>query len=160
MKKSLLILTLAFLTQTAFADSSVGCGLGQIGPFKKNSIVSAVLRMTTNATFSSQLFGITSGTSGCSQHSIVKNEMLPIHYAEVNLDEIKMQMAQGNGEYLVTFADTLGCTSLEAKERFMPIAQSSFTEVQTLNGVEMVQVMRNKISADQSLNTQCNSALL
>jgi len=108
----------------ARADSSVGCGLGGM-IWKKNSVVSALFRATTNYSFSSQLFGITSGTSGCAQHSIVKRDMYPIYYAEANLPELQHEMATGQGEYLVTFAQVLGC-SPEAQAQFMQWAQKSY----------------------------------
>lgn len=106
------------LSLHAKADSSMGCGLGTM-IWKQNSIVSALFRATTNHSFSSQLFGITTGTSGCSQHSIVKRDMYPVYYAEANLPELRHEMAMGQGEYLATFAQVLGCT---------PSAQAEFTQ--------------------------------
>ncbi len=106
------------LSLHAKADSSTGCGLGSM-IWKQNSIVSALFRATTNHSFSSQLFGITTGTSGCSQHSIVKRDMYPIYYAEANLPELRHEMAMGHGEYLTTFAQVLGCS---------PAAQVEFTQ--------------------------------
>lgn len=122
-----LALALTFTSNQAKADSDVGCGLGSM-IFKENSIVSALFRATTNHSFSSQLFGITTGTSGCSQHSIVKREMYPIYYAEVNLPELRHEMALGQGEYLATFAQVLGCTP-EAQIQFSNWAKNSYEEV-------------------------------
>jgi hypothetical protein len=107
--------------------NDTGCGLGSL-IWKQNSIVSAVFAITTNHSFSSQLFGITTGTSGCSQHSIVKREMYPIYYAEANLPELRHEMAMGQGEYLATFAQVLGCTP-ETKVKFMKWAQGSYTKM-------------------------------
>lgn len=106
--KNLLIISALVLSFSSFADSSVGCGLGQL-VFKKNSIVSALLRATTNGTFSSQLFGITTGTSGCAKHSIVKNEMAPQYFAEANFEQLKLDLAKGEGSYLTAFLVTLDC---------------------------------------------------
>ena len=117
----LLTMSLSF---NAHADSSMGCGLGTM-IWKKNSIVSALFRATTNHSFSSQLFGITTGTSGCSQHSIVKRDMYPVYYAEANLPELRHEMAMGQGEYLATFAQVLGC-SPEAQAEFALWAKSSY----------------------------------
>ena len=108
MKKLFISMFLVFCAQ-ALADSSVGCGLGSL-IWKDNSIVSALVRGTTNQSFSSQLFGITTGTSGCSKHSIVQVEHAPVYYAEANLDQLKVQAAQGEGEYLQGFAQTFGCS--------------------------------------------------
>lgn len=122
----LLIIIALMLSSIAIAraDSSTGCGLGSM-IWRENSIVSALFRATTNHSFSSQLFGITTGTSGCSQHSIVKRDMYPVYYAEANLPELRHEMAVGQGEYLATFAQVLGC-SPEAQVQFMQWAQQSY----------------------------------
>lgn len=118
-----LVLGLGFSFQ-ASADSSTGCGLGSM-IWKQNSIVSALFRATTNHSFSSQLFGITTGTSGCSQHSIVKRDMYPIYYAEANLPELRHEMALGQGEYLATFAEVMGCDA-QAQGEFITWAKASY----------------------------------
>ncbi len=83
-------------------DSSSGCGLGwQL--FPQTSLVSSSLRSTTHS-FLPNTFSMTSGTSGCAKHSIVKNEFKAIHFAETNYDALMIDMAKGNGEYLNTFA--------------------------------------------------------
>lgn len=115
------------LSLSVLADSSTGCGLGSM-IWKKNSIVSALFRTTTNHSFSSQLFGITTGTSGCSQHSIVKRDMYPVYYAEANLPELRYEMAQGKGEYVVTFAEVLGC-SPEVQGEFTSWAKGSYSKL-------------------------------
>jgi len=123
----LLVVLMAALPTFAMADNSTGCGLGSM-IWKKNSIVSALFRATTNHSFSSQLFGITTGTSGCSQHSIVKRDMYPVYYAEANLPELRYEMAQGQGEYVATFAEVLGC-SPAAQAEFTVWAQGSYKKL-------------------------------
>jgi Protein of unknown function (DUF3015) len=121
----LLFCALLFSSVTAVrADSGVGCGLGSL-IWKDNSIISALFAATTNHSFSSQLFGITTGTSGCSQHSIVKRDMYPVYYAEANLPELRHEMAIGSGEYLSTFAQVLGCDA-GAQVEFATWAQNSY----------------------------------
>jgi hypothetical protein len=127
MRALIIIALLISSIAIARADSSTGCGLGSM-IWKQNSIVSALFRGTTNHSFSSQLFGITTGTSGCSQHSIVKRDMYPVYYAEANLPELRIEMAQGQGEYLTTFAQVLGCTP-EAQVQFMKWAQGSYSSM-------------------------------
>ncbi len=123
----LLVAFLVSLSSVALADNSTGCGLGSM-IWKKNSIVSALFRATTNHSFSSQLFGITTGTSGCSQHSIVKRDMYPVYYAEANLPELRYELAQGQGEYVATFAEVLGC-SPAAQAEFAAWAQGSYSKL-------------------------------
>jgi len=131
MRVFILIALLVSTVSVAQADNSTGCGLGSM-IWQKNSIVSALFRATTNHSFSSQLFGITSGTSGCSQHSIVKREMYPVYYAEANLPELRHEMAYGQGEYLITFSEVLGCNP-QGQAEFMKWAKSSYP-VMFMNG--------------------------
>lgn len=140
--KFLLALTLVFSSiSLAQADSSVGCGLGTM-IWKKNSIISALFRGTTNHSFSSQLFGITSGTSGCSQHSIVQREMYPVYFAEANLPELRYEMAVGKGEYLATFAEVLGC-STQARGEFMNWAKNEYSEIFNAQDLTPAQMLKN-----------------
>ena len=106
--KALLVLPFLFFFSFAYAaDSSSGCGLGW-SVFKENTLVSSSLRMTTNGLFFNQTFGMTSGTSNCARHSIVKNESKGIHFAEANFKQLAVEMAQGQGEYLQGFAVATG----------------------------------------------------
>ncbi len=123
----LLVAMIILFPALSMADSSTGCGLGSI-IWKENSILSALFRATTNHSFSSQLFGITTGTSGCSQHSIVKRDMYPVYYAEANLPELRYEMAQGQGEYVATFAEVLGC-SPSAQAEFATWAKGSYSKL-------------------------------
>lgn len=127
----ILLVCVFLVTSISFAqaDSSVGCGLGSM-IWKDNSIVSALFRATTNHSFSSQLFGITTGTSGCSSHSIVKRDMYPVYYAEANLPELRHEMALGSGEYLTTFSEVLGCDD-KAQGEFVKWAQNSYGDLFT-----------------------------
>lgn len=104
----LFLLASLFLTSTVFAkDSSSGCGAGWY-IFKKNSLVSSSLRATTNAMLLNTV-GMTFGTSNCSQHSIVKTEKEAIYFAESNHDQLMLDIARGEGEYLSAFSEIVGC---------------------------------------------------
>ena len=74
-KANLFLFTLAgclFLAVPALAQQArqnTGCGLGTVlwGEKADNSILSQTLQATTNGTFGTQTFGITSGTLECNQ---------------------------------------------------------------------------------------------
>ena len=96
------LLLISFVSLARAADSSSGCGLGwQL--FPKTSLVSSSLRSTTHFILPNT-FSMTSGTSGCAHHDIVMNEYKAIHFAEANYDQLMMDMARGQGEYLNGFA--------------------------------------------------------
>lgn len=88
-----------------------GCGLGYVLLSNKdNSKVTQVLGGTTNATSGNQTFGISSGTSGCTEDGAVKMVKAAEVYAEVNLDSLRQEMAAGDGEFVRTFASLLGAS--------------------------------------------------
>jgi len=96
-----------FVTSAVYAkDGSSGCGAGWY-IFKKNSLVSSSLRATTNAILLNATFGMTFGTSNCSQHSIVKTEKEAIYFAESNHNQLMLDIARG--EYLSAFSEIVGC---------------------------------------------------
>ena len=154
-------ITQLLIAAPAFADSSVGCGLGSI-IFKKNSILSALLRATTNASFSSQLFGITSGTSGCSQHSIVKKEMLPQYFAEVQLKNIQLDVSRGHGDYLVALAESFECD--QAQQNFfnseLKKSYVKLFETKTTSPSEFITKSKNLILSNQKLASHCSNVII
>lgn len=122
----ILALIFGLFSLQAFAgDSSTGCGLGwQVA--SKNTLVSATTRTITNATFSNQIFGTTSGTSGCARHPIVQKFQESLYFARINSDRLKMEIAQGQGEYVTAYAATFGCNNegtkmLAEKARGLPL---------------------------------------
>ena len=91
-----------------------GCGLGYVlFGNGDNSRVMQILAVTTNGTSGSQTFGITTGTSGCTEDGAVKFVKEAEVFAEVNLDSLKREMAMGQGEYVTSFAHLLGATEAE-----------------------------------------------
>src|SRR3954470_24475429 len=88
-----------------------GCGLGYLlFSNKDNDKVTQVLGATTNGTFGTQTFGISSGTSGCTEDGAVKVARATEIYAEVNLDTLRQEIAKGDGEFVTTFASLLGAS--------------------------------------------------
>jgi len=70
-------------------------------------------------------FGMTSGTLGCTRHSIVKNDAAPLYFAEANYENLVVEMALGQGEYLNGFAATMGCDSTS----FSKAVQSNYHSI-------------------------------
>ena len=102
--KNVIIGLLALISATSVmaADSSSGCGMGwQVAP--NQSLISSSTRSIVNATFSNTI-AMTLGTSGCAKHSIVKNDAKGIHFAEANLNQLAIEMARGNGEFVTSFS--------------------------------------------------------
>lgn len=87
-----------------------GCGLGALVMGKSGN---QVLAATTNGTFYSQLFGITSGTLNCSDDGVALAEKEKQYFVEANIESLMQEMAQGSGENLAAMASLYGCSSDE-----------------------------------------------
>lgn len=111
--KSILVLgLLAFgtMAQAAAGYGDAGCGLGAmvLGNAKGWTQVFAG---TTNGTSGNQTFGITTGTSNCTDGGAVSQEMRIPHYVEVNRFALAKEAARGEGETLAGLANLMGCDS-------------------------------------------------
>ena len=96
-----------------------GCGLGyMLFGNNKPDRISQVFAATTNGT-GTQTFGITSGTSGCTEDGAVKWAKEAEVFAEVNLESIRRDVARGNGEYATSFASLLGAGDTTKMVSFM-----------------------------------------
>ncbi len=119
------VLGLVFCSGAAMAqDKSNGCGVGWY-IFKDKSIVASSVRGTTNSV-SPNSFSMTSGTSGCAQHSLVLEESRGLHYLEANFDHVRMEAARGDGTMLSGLAASLGCRG-EDYAAFKNLNQTHYT---------------------------------
>ena len=116
-KLILLQMVVAFAVFSAAAalaanpDTGPGCGLGKVAwaDFKhQKNIGPQIFMATTNGTFGSQTFGISSGTSGCTNDGSVWAEHKVTMFAAINFENLSQEMAQGRGEHLASLATLLG----------------------------------------------------
>lgn len=150
-----LVLVCGFLSQALANDA--GCGLGSM-VMRDNTKVSQTLAVTTNGTFLTQLFGITSGTSNCSANNFVKKEKEAIYFAESNMTNLKIEMARGQGESLTALAEILGCKG-QAAESFGTMTRSKYSNILPASNVTPIQMLENiqgEISKDQGLRQACS----
>ena len=85
---------------------TAGCGLGSM-VFGNQEGPMQILAATTNGTFGSQTFGITSGTSNCGKGLFAKAEINS--FIESNSVALENDIARGQGETLSTLNNMLGC---------------------------------------------------
>jgi hypothetical protein len=158
MKKVIALGVLASLLPTiAMAHGNhpmAGCGLGYLLLSNKdNDKVTQVLGATTNGTFGTQTFGISSGTSGCTEDGAVKVARATEVFVDVNLDSIRQEMAAGKGEYVNTLASLLGATEATRPQMvrfFQSEYQSLFPSAGTSSD-EMLKTLTSKLSAHPEL---------
>lgn len=154
MKKLLVIFAIAASATVATAnDSSSGCGLGW-EVFKETSLVSSLLRSTTNAVASNTI-AMTLGTSGCAKHSIVDNKMESLHYAEANFHNLMVEMAQGQGQFVEAFAQTLGCQG--AEKEFSSEIQKNYATISAASSspANMLTSVQREVANNASLSLNC-----
>ena len=114
----------ATAAQAAGNHPMAGCGLAYMLFAKDdNSKGTQILAATTNGFFGAQIFGITSGTSGCTEDGMVSLEKELELFASINLNNLAEEMAKGSGEYVIAFAALLG-----ADEKTQPIFLNFFQE--------------------------------
>lgn len=129
-----------------------GCGLGSM-LFQENSTVNQVLAATTNGTFGSQTFGITTGTSNCTKGGLAKVEKETEMFVEVNYDVLQKEISQGNGETLASFSNLLGCSDSAALSHGL---QANYGKISTASdSSQFLQNVRSTIQADATLSAAC-----
>lgn len=157
MKKALIaMLILASFVPAARAmgagDSNIGCGLGtELFAGKLDKKVFALLGATTNGTYT-QTFGISSETAGCNvKGGWVRNEKKQAAYAEVNLQKLSTEMAQGGGEYLNAFASLMGANDEASKKAFISMTQEKYETLFPTANTDSATMLRN-LRAQMAVN--------
>jgi hypothetical protein len=151
MKKVLAVaVAVAFVVMagSAFAASSAhmntGCGLGTM-LFKgsaDNSVALQTFQATTNGTSGNQTFGITTGTSECTQPAnFVSNDRLN-EFVLANMDNLAKDIAMGKGETLDAFAELMGVPA-EQRAEFAGKLQTSFGKIFSSDQVVLASVVDN-----------------
>jgi hypothetical protein len=115
----------------AHPDTGPGCGLGKLAWSDyghQRSIAPQVMMATTNGTFGSQTFGISSGTSGCTNDGTIMSEHKVNIFAAANYDSLSQEMARGGGEHLASLAELMGIPE-ESRPEFFALAQAQYVSL-------------------------------
>lgn len=130
-----------------------GCGLGSVVMGKNGSQISAY---TTNSSFNSNLFGITSGTSNCLPDRKSSAEALQESFMFDNYATLSREMAQGSGTTLAGLAEVLGCTA-ESTKTFNEVTQKNHREVFAAPGaVAALNTLKETLQKDEVLAKNCD----
>jgi hypothetical protein len=145
------VIVLPLVTTGAWAanpDTGPGCGLGKLvwsDAGNQKAIAPQVLQSTTNGTSGSQTFGISTGTSGCTNDGTVMGEYKVNFFASANYDNLSKEMAQGGGEHLASLGELMGVPE-ESLPEFFALAQSrypSFAASSDSSPAAMVEMLRS-----------------
>ena len=118
MKKLLVILSAiamvsAIPAQAGNVRDNCGCGLGSMALGEEEGLLSNLAATFLNGICGNQTFGITSGTLGCDQATaIVSNQQIKLYVTE-NMDQLALDMAAGEGNYLAALTDMMDLTAIE-----------------------------------------------
>ena len=159
---SALVLSLVSFSGSAFAAGygDAGCGLGSI-VFGSEQGGVQVLAATTNGTFYSQTFGITTGTSNCNPAGLVKLDKEREEFAMKNYPTLVKEMAMGEGENLDTLAGLYGC-SQESHADFGSLVQENFGAIvksDSTTSQEMLSSLKSEISGNAVLSKSCSGII-
>jgi hypothetical protein len=104
---------LLFATQAMAADKygTAGCGLGSMVFGNQKGIVQ-IFAATTNGTFGTQTFGITTGTSNCADTNGGRASIKS--FTETNREALAKDISRGQGETVKNLATLAGCADAGA----------------------------------------------
>lgn len=146
----------AFAATTGTPDTGPGCGLGKVAwqnyPHAKTK-GSQILMATTNGSFGTQTFGLSTGTLGCTDDNRWWAEQKTTMFAELNSESLAQEMAQGRGEHLASLATLLGIPQ-DQHAAFFAMTQERYNSLigaGELSGVAMVKALNNAISTNPVL---------
>ena len=147
------LLAAVLVPSVSFADNVGGCGWGSKLFSGQKGIAPQVLAVTTNGTSGNQTFGISSGTSGCSQDGTVTSAWKTAAYVSENMNKLASDMSRGNGESLASLGSVMGVSSTDSAH-FNSTLKQNFAQIFSGSDVSSEQVlanMKNVLAADATL---------
>jgi hypothetical protein len=128
-KRIMVIALLGMIPVGAMADNNIGsCGWGSKVMDGQSGIAPQVLGATTNGTSGNQTFGISSGTSGCTQDGVVKSSWKTAMFIDGNKNKLARDMSTGSGETLESLANLIGVQEQD-KAAFFRTTKDNFARI-------------------------------
>lgn len=137
----------------AMADNVGTCGWGAKLMEGNSGIAPQVLAVTTNGTSGNQTFGITSGTSGCTQDGVVHSTWKTAMFVDGNMNKLARDVSVGHGETLDSLANLLGMDAAH-KALFSQTAKANFAEIfpsDTVRSEQVLASLKNVLERDANL---------
>ena len=153
MKKMLIAVVLTSLPSLAFADNVGNCGWGSKVFDGQKGVAPQVLAVTTNGTLGNQTFGITSGTSGCTQDGAVMSSWKTALFIEGNKQRLARDMSVGGGETLDSIAQLMGVRD-EHQAQFNRVTQANLARIfpsESTSTEQIVLALKEVLASDRDL---------
>lgn len=150
---SSVLLSALVLPSLVLADDVGTCGWGSKVFNGQKGTAAKVMAVTTNGTSGNQTFGISSGTSGCSQDGVVSSNWKTAAYVGENMNRLALDMSRGEGESLNSLASLISVESQDLA-KFNSTLKSNFAQIFNNSEVRSEQVVANiktVLAADASL---------
>lgn len=132
LNKKLMVVAVAGMFSTgamAAGENNTGsCGWGAKLFDGQHGIAPQVFAATTNGTSGNQTFGITSGTSGCTQDGVVKSSWKTAMFIDGNKAKLARDMSTGSGESLESLAKLIGVQD-QHKATFFQTTKENFAKI-------------------------------
>ena len=155
MKKILAVVAVAAvfpMSAMAAGENNIGsCGWGSKLFDGQQGIAPQVLAVTTNGTFGNQTFGITFGTSGCTQDGAVRSNWKTALFIDGNKEMLARDMSVGSGETLDSLAHLMGVESQD-RAAFNQIAKENLWKIFAADSTaDIMANFRQVLSANEQL---------
>lgn len=139
----------------ALADPDAGCGAGTLIWEGQSGMAPKLLAATTNGSFGTQTFGISSGTLGCSRNgTVTAANRLPM-FAGANMETLASDMAAGHGEALATMAGLYGIHRRADQRAFYRLTQTHFAQIfpnDNVSAGQVIATVNHLMAQDPSLS--------
>lgn len=156
MKKLLVAVAMMGGVSTAFAagENNIGtCGWGAKLFDGQRGVAPQVLAVTTNGTSGNQTFGITFGTSGCTQDGVVRSNWKTAMFIDGNKSQLARDMSAGQGESLTTLAALLNVQDTD-KAAFFRATKENFARIydaDQISAERLIANLKQVLAADTTL---------
>ena len=129
------------------------CGWGAKVFDGQSGVAPQVLAVTTNGTSGNQTFGITFGTSGCTQDGAVRSTWKTAMFIDGNKERLARDMSVGSGEALDSLAHLLGVDAAD-RDAFNRVTRENMSSIfpsESAGTEQIVSGLRQALAADAKL---------
>jgi hypothetical protein len=129
------------------------CGWGSKVFDGQSGVAPQVLAVTTNGTSGNQTFGITTGTSGCTQDGAVRSTWKTAMFIDGNKERLARDMSVGSGEALDSLAHLLGVDAAD-RDAFNRVTRENMQSIFPSDNAgteQIVSGLRQALAADAKL---------
>jgi Protein of unknown function (DUF3015) len=152
--KKMIIAGLIALSPTVVMAANIGnCGWGSKVFDGQSGVMPQVFAATTNGSTGNQTFGISSGTSGCTQDGTVTSSWKTAMFIDGNKKQLARDMSQGQGETLDALASLIGIDDAQ-KPRFFQLTQEKFPVIyysEDASATDISNALKAVMSSDSGL---------